>query len=522
MRHDMEFATPIPLHRSRPPGSPEALNLFGEQSLEAYRSGMQQCMERVQRTLSRAQGPCSGVAPHELQPAFEAIDLDRPLNDLDASLEEVQRLYLDHAVYFHHPRYVAHLNCPITLPSILAEAITTPLNTAVETWDQSAGATLIEQKLIDWTAARIGLGENADGVFTSGGTQSNLMALSIARDSACEAMPGHAGNRHHGLPENYRQLRILTSEVSHFSVQKAAALLGLGYDAVIAVPSDNDKRMDIDALQATLKECDDKGLIPFAIVATAGTTDFGSIDPIPTIAELCHQRGIWLHVDAAYGGGLLLSRRHRHWLAGIEQADSVSIDYHKTFFQPVSCSACLVRDRRQLRHVTYHADYLNPRDQAEDGTPDLVNKSLQTTRRFDALKLWMTLRTMGADRLGGYLDDVIEVARATYRSMRDIDDIDVLMAPALSTLVFRYRPDGVDDEGDLDTLNQQIRQTLSRRGEAVVAGTRVDGRFHLKFTLLNPMTRVEDLMALVSDIVQVGEALVSSLRPPIVWSTPSC
>ncbi|OLO02736.1 pyridoxal-dependent decarboxylase [Salinicola socius] len=519
----MEFATPIPLHRLRPPCSPETSMLFGEASLDAYREGMQRCMERVRRTLTRAQGPCSGVEPHELQPAFEAIDLDRPLNDLDASLEEVQRLYLDHAVHFHHPRYVAHLNCPITLPSILAEAIATPLNTAVETWDQSAGATLIEQKLIDWTAARIGLGDEADGVFTSGGTQSNLMALSIARDSACEAMPGHAGNRHHGLPENYRKLRILTSEVSHFSVQKAAALLGLGYDAVISVPSDADKRMDIDALQATLEDCDEAGLIPLAIVATAGTTDFGSIDPIPAIAERCRQRGIWLHIDAAYGGGLLLSSRHRHWLAGIEQADSVSIDYHKTFFQPVSCSACLVRDRRQLRHVTYHADYLNPRDQAEEGTPDLVNKSLQTTRRFDALKLWMTLRTLGAERLGDCLDEVIELARQTYRALRARDDFEVLMPPALSTLVFRYRPGGMDDESDLEALNQRIRQTLSRRGEAVIAGTRVDGRFHLKFTLLNPMTRLEDLMPLISEIARVGESLApSTSHPSNVWSQSSC
>ena len=539
MRHDTEFATPIPLHRSRPPGSPEALALFGEASLDAYRTGMQRCVDLVRRTLTQAQGPCSGIEPHELQPAFEAIDLDRPLGDLDASLEEVQRLYLDHAVHFHHPRYVAHLNCPITLPSILAEAITTPLNTAVETWDQSAGATLIEQKLIDWTAARIGLGDDADGVFTSGGTQSNLMALAIARDSACEAMPGHGGNRHHGLPPNYRDLRILTSEVSHFSVQKAAALLGLGYDAVIAVPCDADKRMDLEALETALKACDEAGRIPFAIVATAGTTDFGSIDPLPALAERCRQRGIWLHVDAAYGGGLLLSSRHRHWLAGIEQADSVGIDYHKTFFQPVSCSACLVRDRRQLRHVTYHADYLNPRDQAEGGTPDLVNKSLQTTRRFDALKLWMTLRTLGADHLGDCLDEAIELTRQTYRMLRARDDFDVLMAPALSTLVFRYRPVALEEDARIEAINRRIRQTLSRRGAAVVAATRVDGRFYLKFTLLNPMTRLEDLTALISEIADIGGSLMSpqvslqttpqtslqtspSARPSIVRRKTSC
>lgn len=513
MRYDTELAPAIPLHRAESPSRESVLTLFGDRSLEAYRSGMQRCIELVRRTLSANQRPFSGIEPRELQPEFEAIDLDRPLGDLEASLEEIQRLYLDHAVHFHHPHYVAHLNCPITLPSVLAEAIATPLNTAVETWDQSAGATLIEQKLIDWTAARIGLGDAADGVFTSGGTQSNLMALAIARDNACDALPGHGGNRHHGLPANYRDLRILTSELSHFSVQKAAALLGLGYDAVIPVPCDAEKRMDSESLRTKLDDCQQEGLLPFAVVATAGTTDFGSIDPIPRISALCRERGIWLHVDAAYGGGLLLSKRYRHWLAGIEQADSVGIDYHKTFFQPVSCSACLVRDRRQLRHVTYHADYLNPRDQAEDGTPDLVNKSLQTTRRFDALKLWMTLRTLGAERLGGYLDQVIELARQTYRVLQERDDFEVPVAPALSTLVFRYRPLGSQEDAEIEAINRHIRRTLSRRGEAVVAGTRVGGRFYLKFTLLNPQTRIEDLDRLIARIAAHGEAFHSSLAP---------
>ncbi|WP_438764737.1 pyridoxal phosphate-dependent decarboxylase family protein [Kushneria sp. TE3] len=508
MRYDTEFATALPLRRHEP--VPEnLLTLFGDHSLEAYRLGMQRCVSLVHGSLTRHQRPFSGVAPGELQPEFDAIDLDRPLADIDAGLEEIQRLYLDHAVHFHAPGYVAHLNCPITLPSILAEAIAAPLNTAVETWDQSAGATLIEQKLIDWTTARIGLGEGADGVFTSGGTQSNLMALMIARDVACAELPGHAGNRHHGLPPDARRLRILASEVSHFSVQKAAALLGLGYDAVIPVPCDANRRMDLNALRMHLNDCRHDGLLPFAVVATAGTTDFGSIDPIAGIAALCQSHGLWLHVDAAYGGGLLLSPRYRHWLAGIEQANSVSIDYHKTFFQPVSCSACLVRDRRQLGHVTYHADYLNPRDQADQGTPDLVNKSLQTTRRFDALKLWLTLRTLGADTLGGYLDDVIALTHQTWRLLHERDGISVLMAPALSTLVFRYCPTGISDDATIEAANHHIRYTLSRRGEGVVAGTRVGGRFYLKFTLLNPQTRLEDLSRLIGRIAAHGEAFTA-------------
>ncbi|WP_110686814.1 pyridoxal phosphate-dependent decarboxylase family protein [Salinicola aestuarinus] len=523
MRYDTQATPAIPL---RPLGSPPqdpSRALFSEATLSAYHQGMQRCVDQVRRTLDHHRRPTSGVAPDELQPLIDAIDLDSPLETLDAGLDELQRLYLDHAVHFHDPHYVAHLNCPITLPSVLAEAIATPLNTAVETWDQSAGATLIEQKLIDWVGARIGLGDAADGVFTSGGTQSNLMALMIARDHACAAVADHPGNRHHGLPDNFRELRILASDVSHFSVQKAAALMGLGYDAVIPVPTDAERRMDVEALGAILAECERDGLKPFALVATAGTTDFGSIDPLSALASICQSRGLWLHVDAAYGGGLLLSRRYRHWLAGIEQADSVGVDFHKTFFQPVSCSACLVRERDHLQYVTHYADYLNPRDQAETGTPDLVNKSLQTTRRFDALKLWMTLRIQGAEALGHYLETVIGLTRETYRMLSAREAFDVLMPPALSTLLFRYAPAGIEEEARIEALNRKIRQILSRRGEAVVAATRVDGRLYLKFTLLNPLTRAEDLARLLDRIAEHGDALAAeslTALPPAHPSVP--
>jgi len=479
--------------------------LFLPRNADAYRHGMLRCIELVQRKLTETGQPFSGISPSEMQQRFEGLDLDRQLGDLEAVLSEVERLYLDDAVYFHHPRYVAHLNCPITLPSILAEAIATPINTAVETWDQSAGGTFIEQALIDWTTRRIGLGNNADGVFTSGGTQSNLMALLIARDHYCASLEGHPGNRDHGLPAESPRLRIFASEVSHFSLQKAAALLGLGHRAVVPVPCDEHYRMDSQALAKALAESQQAGLRPMAVVATAGTTDFGSIDPLGDIATLCHRHGAWLHVDAAYGGGLLTSMCHRHWLAGIERADSVSVDYHKSFFQPVSCSAFMVSERQRLGYVTHHADYLNPASQDEDAPPDLVDKSLQTTRRLDALKLWMTLRLLGPDALGELFDRVIELTREAYRLLQAAPDIEIIAAPQLSTLVFRYKPrDDALDEATLDALNAHIRRALSRHGEAVVAATRVQGCQYLKFTLLNPDTTVDDLAAIVTRIQDHG------------------
>ena len=302
------------------------------------------------------------------------------------------------------------------------------VNSSLDTWDQSAGGTLIERRLIDWTTERIGLGPAADGIFTSGGTQSNLQALLLAREEAKIR------------PEHYTRLRIFTSECSHFSVQKSAKLLGLGPDAVVSVPVDSNKRMQAVALAHALERCVAEGAVPMAVVATAGTTDFGSIDPLPEIAALCEQFATWMHVDAAYGCGLLASRERRGLLEGIEHADSVTVDYHKSFFQPVSSSAILVRDRATLRHATYHAEYLNPRRMAEERIPNQVDKSLQTTRRFDALKLWMTLRVMGADGIGELFDEVCDLAAEGWKLLAADPRFDVVVQPQLSTLVFRYIP----------------------------------------------------------------------------------
>ena len=286
----------------------------------------------------------------------------------------------------------------------------------------------------------------------------------------------------------------------------AAALLGLGYDAVIAVPCDADKRMDLDALETALKACDEAGRIPFAIVATAGTTDFGSIDDMQAIGAVCRAENLWMHVDAAYGCGLLVSNRHGHKCAGIENADSLTVDYHKSFFQPVSCSAFIVKNGANLGLITHHADYLNPAEAAAAGTPDQVNKSLQTTKRFDALKLWLTLRTIGADAIGDAFDGAVALARGTYELMLAEPRLELLHRPELSTIVFRYRPCLTTSEAELDTLNASIRSQLARDGEAMIAATKVDGRRYLKFTLLNPATTVAQMGEIVDLILAYGMA----------------
>lgn len=466
-------------------------HLLNDRTAESYRRSVTEGVERVAHRLATTQRPFTGVTADELAPLISAVDLDRPLGDASAALDELETVYLRDAVYFHHPRYLGHLNCPVVIPAVVGEAVLSAVNSSLDTWDQSAGGTLIERRLIDWTAQRIGLGPAADGVFTSGGTQSNLQALLLARQEA--------------KSRDLAKLRIFASECSHFSVQKSATLLGLGPEAVVCVPVDRNKRMQALALAAELERCSREGLVPMAVVATAGTTDFGSIDPLPEIAELAEQYATWMHVDAAYGCGLLASPTRRHLLDGIERADSVTVDYHKSFFQPVSSSAVLVRDGATLGHATYHADYLNPRRTVEERIPNQVDKSLQTTRRFDALKLWMTLRVMGADGVGHLFDEVCDLAVAGWEMLAADPRFDIVVQPQLSTLVYRYIPPAVTSPTEIDRANLYARKALFASGEAVVAGTKVGGRQYLKFTLLNPETTTQDIAAVLDLIADHAE-----------------
>jgi L-2,4-diaminobutyrate decarboxylase len=470
-------------------------HLFNASNIGRYRDEMARGVALVADHVEGVRGPWSGASVADVAAKVDAVDLGRPLADMDAVLDEVRSVYLDDAVWFHEPRYLAHLNCPVVVPALVAEVLVSSVNSSLDTWDQSGGGTLVERRLVRWTADRIGLGPDADGVFTSGGTQSNLQALLVARG---EASPADASSR----------LRVFASRDSHFSVQKSANVLGLGPDAVVTVPTDRHRRMDPVALDRAIWSARAAGLVPMAVVATAGTTDFGSIDPLGPVADVCAEHGVWMHVDAAYGGGLLVSPRRRQLLDGIERADSVTVDFHKTFFQPVSSSAVIVRDGAALRHVAYHADYLNPRS---SGQPNQVDKSMQTTRRFDALKLWMTLRAMGADAIGEYVDAVVDLAAVGHDLVLDDPDLEVVTAPALSTLVLRFRPEGTSED-EADVVNPAIRRTIAGSGSAVVAGTRCDGRAWLKLTMLNPETTPDDLRAVLALVTGTGHALLEQMR----------
>ncbi|MBG0560089.1 pyridoxal phosphate-dependent decarboxylase family protein [Actinoplanes aureus] len=473
-------------------------HLFSGSTLDGYTSAVWHASALLADRVKAVRQPYSGASVADLQAQVDAVDLDRPLGDTGAALHEAARLYLDNAVWFHEPTYVAHLNCPVAIPALSAEVLISAVNSSVDTWDQSAAGTLIERRLIDWTAGRIGFGPDADGVFTSGGTQSNLQGLLLAREETLAGLEGR--EREEAIP----LLRIFATTESHFSVSKSAGILGMAADAVVGVATDGTGRMDSTALAAAIDDVRRDGGIPMAVVATAGTTDLGRIDPVAGIATVCESQGIWLHVDAAYGCGLLVSQRRRHLIDGIERADSVTVDFHKSFFQPVSSSAIVVRRGETMRRIAVHADYLNPRTAT---VPNQVDKSLQTTRRFDALKLWMTLRTMGSERIGDMFDTVVDRAQEAYRFILDEADFEAVAPPTLSTVLFRFRPEGLS-VAECDALMPRLRQRLFYGGQAIVAGTTIGGHYWLKFTLLNPNTTMGNLKDVLDLIREIGRDLL--------------
>ncbi|SDD74408.1 pyridoxal phosphate-dependent decarboxylase family protein [Auraticoccus monumenti] len=493
-------------------------HLLDASTVEAYREAMGRATALVADRVATVDRPYSGATLESLQAQVSRIDLDRPAAGLAEAMEETAGLYVDHAIWFHEPRYMAHLNCPVAVPALAADALASAVNTSVDTWDQSTSATLIERRLVEWTCGRIGFGAASDGVFTSGGTQSNTQALLLAREDCRHRHgdPRDADGHDHAGGLELGRLRVLATAQSHFSVTKGARLLGLAPDAVRTVATDAAGRMSPSALAVEIEAVRDAGDVVMAVVATAGTTDRGAIDPLAELADVTSAAGVWLHVDAAYGCGLLVSPTRRHWLDGIERADSVTVDFHKSFFQPVASSAVLVRDGHDLRHVTHHADYLNPRRAL---VPNQVDKSLQTTRRFDALKLWMTLRVMGADEIGRHVDTVVDLAADAATTVSADPDLELCCDPQLSTVLFRFRPEGVDED-EADRVNPLVRSALFASGRAVVAGTRVDGRHWLKLTLLNPSATTAHVREVLDLLVGLGHDLLAGPEDRTASSGP--
>ncbi|GAM76664.1 diaminobutyrate-2-oxoglutarate aminotransferase [Vibrio ishigakensis] len=417
-------------------------------------------------------------------------------------VDDASELVAKNSIMVQHPSCIAHLHTPPLMSAVAAEAMIAGLNQSMDSWDQASAATYVEQKVVDWMCQQYEMGDKADGIFTSGGTQSNQMGLMLARDWFADITSGHSIQKM-GNPDYADKLRIVCSKKSHFTVQKAAAWMGLGEKAVVTVDTHADGTMDIEALSQEISSLKEQGLMPFALVATAGTTDHGAIDNIDAMAEVAREQNLWLHVDGAYGGALMLSSR-KDRLKGIEKADSVSVDFHKLFYQTISCGSLLVKDKSNFKYLLHHADYLN---REHDELPNLVDKSIATTKRFDALKVYMTMQNVGPKALGQMYDHLLDQTQEVAQMVRDHEMFDLLADPALSTVLFRCKH---LDEARLDKLNQKVRIEALTRGVAVLGETVVDGHSALKFTILNPCLTLSDFEKLLNDIDKLAVELAAS------------
>lgn len=471
------------------------------ESREAYRKGIAAAVELLCRNLPG--GPYSGKDAASLAGSFEGAVLPGAGCSIEDALKRASSVVAE-SVVVTHSNTIAHLHCPPLIAALAAEVLIGALNQSMDSFDQAPAATVLEERIVRWLCDEVGLGPGASGIFTAGGTQSKYMGLLLARDACIEKRWNWpVGKR--GLPKDADKLRILCSDVAHFTVEKSAAQLGLGTDAVVRVATDDRFQMRSEALGAKLRRLRRKGLIAMAVVGTAGTTDFGSVDPLAELTLLAKSEGAWLHVDAAYGSALLFSHDHRQLLQGIENADSVSMDFHKLFWQPISCAAFLLRDAEQFRYLKMNADYLNPELHEALGIPNLVTRSVATTRRFDALKLWISLQALGRKKLGDMIDATIALAFHAAQFIKQNQRLELIHEPSLTCVVFRYRP-GTPNL-DSNVLNMHLRQRLFERGLAVIGHTVVRGRQCLKLTCMNPSVSKAQIEDLVSLVVEQGLAL---------------
>ncbi len=438
------------------------------------------------------------MSPEELHRLITAIEIC-PANGvgLNQVLEELGADVWAHGVVPSHPSTVAHLHPPTLLPAVVTDLSIAATNQSMDSWDQAPAATELELSLMDWLASLIGLPDTGSGIMTSGGTASNVLAMTLARSKAASNIGVDVLKA--GLPSKAHSWRIICSDQAHFSVQRAAAQLGLGRDAVVAVSSTTSGAMDLEALDAALTELTARGLQPIAFVATAGTTDLGVIDPLGAIGERARTWGAWYHVDAAVAGAFLLSERLRPALGGLELADSVTIDFHKLWWQPFNASALVVRDVDCFDLLRVRSNYLDRGDEL-DGMINLVGRSLDTSRRFDAAKVVATLRAVGSRSLAAMLERVVELAAYAGTRIEQEPSLQLVAPPAAVMCVFRAA-DARDD--DL----RRVQQRLLARGEMVLGRTVIKGSAALKFTFMNPLATHEDVDHLVDLVVRELDAL---------------
>lgn len=452
--------------------------------------------------------------------AWEQEDVERALaRDIpDEPMEEAELVaYLrdmvfDYSVFAGHPRFMAYVSGTGTVPGAAADLIAAGVNMNVGGWRLSPAATEIELALLRWFARQFGLPSSAGGLLVSGGAMANFVGLKMARD-----VKAGWDIRSQGLHPGPQMVMYASQEV-HVVSDRAADMLGLGTDAVRKIAVDEGLRMRTPDLREAIARDRDAGLLPFAVVATAGTVTTGAIDPLEEIAGVCAQEGLWLHVDAAYGGPAVLTEDLRPLFAGIERADSIAFDPHKWLYTPHSGGCVLVRDMTdQIMSFVVAPSYIHLDQEHAGQGLDFAAMGPQFSRSFQALKVWVSLLAHGRRAYAARISHDAELAR--YMGARVQEHLELALAApvGLSICCFRYIPPGLPEGPDRDAylsdLNDHLMSHIQEDGRAFCSNAYLDGKWALRACIVNFRTEAADVDALLDAAVELGRALDAEIRP---------
>ena len=424
---------------------------------------------------------------------------------LEAIFEEMRTRVLPWAMGNNHPRFWAWYMGAGCFTGALADFLAAIDGSNLGGGDTAASK--VDEQVTDWLREMLGFPDGASGTLVNGGSMANIVGLTAARN----AMAG-IDLREHGLAAMPAPLRIYASDQVHTCHLKAMNLLGLGARSMHRVATDAAYRMDVAALQAAIVADRAQGVKPACVIATAGTTNTGAIDPLPEIADLCRDEGIWLHIDGCIGALIAIAPQNRYLVAGIERADSLALDLHKGLHAPFDVGCALIRDSK-VHRATFaeEAEYLQLANRGIAAADHLHSFSPEISRSFRALKVWMMLRHHGVETFGRLLDRNIAQARYLTRLVEAESKL-ALMAPTASTIVcFRHDPGSMDEEG-LRVHNREIMLRMQESGVAVLTDTTLRGRHALRVAICNHRTRNEDLELLPNEVLRIGSELVA-VRP---------
>lgn len=403
----------------------------------------------------------------------------------DRILEDYDRIVVPNTTHWNHPGFFAYFGITASGPGILGEALAAALNVNAMLWKSGPAQTELEEVTLGWLRQLVGLPEGFHGVINDTASSSTLYALAAAREATGLDI------RARGLVGrgDLRPLRVYTSEEAHSSVDKAVITLGLGHENLVRLGTDDAFRMAPDRLREAIRQDRARGFHPLAVVATIGTTGVTAVDPVPEIADICEREGLWLHVDAAYGGSAAVVPEMRHVLDGCHRADSLVVNPHKWLFTPIDCSAAYTRHPEVMRRAfSLVPEYL---ETGEAGVTNLMDYGVSLGRRFRALKLWFVLRYFGREGIVDALREHLRLARLFAGWVDEHPDFELLAPVPFSVVAFRARPAGEDEEAALEPLNREILDRVNRSGEVFLSHTGLRGRYAIRLAIGNLRTTEE-------------------------------